>query len=197
MLLNPRDLPARTPELSVMTEQIVLAQMVGTEPTPTREYVHAIQTAHKTAEIAWRVGYSGGALRLIVEGALLHDIGFSVSKTPASSTKIGEWVRNHPRVGGQFLESQHTERRYISDIAHYHQERVDGSGYPYRLSGAQVPEIAQIVSIADVAASLSLPNPYRKRDSLARPEIIEFLLREADGRWRDDLLLAAIQALQE
>jgi putative two-component system response regulator len=48
------------------------------------------------------------------------------------------------------------------DIPHYHHERWDGSGYPARLQGEQIPLAARIFAVVDVWDALSNDRPYRK-----------------------------------
>lgn len=49
----------------------------------------------------------------------------------------------------------------VLPIIRYHHERLDGSGYPDHLKGAQIPRLAQLFSIADVYDSLRAWRPYR------------------------------------
>jgi len=77
----------------------------------------------------------------------------------------------------------------VRPIVRSHHERLDGSGYPDGLKNAQVPLLAQIVSIVDVFDALTMERPYRG----ARPaaEAFDVLSTEASRGWRDRALVDA------
>jgi putative two-component system response regulator len=62
------------------------------------------------------------------------------------------------------------------EIARYHHERWDGSGYPHGLAGASIPQAARIVAVADVLDALTHERPYKKAwsvdDALAEIECL-------------------------
>ncbi len=76
----------------------------------------------------------------------------------------------------------------ISQIAAYHHERIDGSGYPFHLSGAQLIDYSRLVAVADLFTALTEKRPYRK--SMNKSQIIDILLDlvvrgEIDNRYVD------------
>ncbi|MDP3010356.1 MAG: HD domain-containing phosphohydrolase, partial [Methylococcales bacterium] len=52
--------------------------------------------------------------------------------------------------------------KMAADIARYHHEKWDGSGYPLGLAGEAIPEAARIVAIADVFDALTTKRPYKE-----------------------------------
>ena len=74
-------------------------------------------------------------------------------------------------------------------IVRHHHERLDGTGYPDGLRTAEIPLLAQIVSVVDVFDALTTERPYR----VARPteEALQVLADEADKGWRDRVLVDA------
>jgi putative nucleotidyltransferase with HDIG domain len=99
--------------------------------------------------------------------ALLHDIGKLVVPQ-AILAKPGplsdaEWriVRQHPAYARNMLMSVGAHQDVI-DAAYSHHERWDGSGYPQRLCGAEIPFAARIVAVADVVNALSSQRAYRE-----------------------------------
>ena len=67
-------------------------------------------------------------------------------------------------------------------IPYYHHERWDGSGYPHKLKGKDIPLHARLFAVVDVWDALSSDRPYRK--GLPSKEIVEYLQKEA-GRLFD------------
>ncbi len=90
-----------------------------------------------------------------------------------------EVIKNHTNIGAKLLgdllvNSDHND--FIStavDIAKYHHENWDGSGYPDRLTGIGIPLAAQIVSIAEAYCALT------GEEELSREEALEVMGREA------------------
>lgn len=118
----------------------------------------------------------------------LHDVGYiSVSDAvqfKASELTPEEWViiKAHPEIGARYLEEiyeksvQNDFMKMAIDIARYHHENWDGSGYPRGLKGEEIPLAARIVKIVDCWDVLNRDRCYRKSYSLE--ESIEIMDRE-------------------
>ena len=101
------------------------------------------------------------------ESLLLHDVGklgipdsILLKKGPLSGE---EWevMKRHAELGAALLrtfDSFHS----VSDIILAHQERYDGSGYPYGLKGEEIPLEARIIAVADAWHAMTEDRPYRK-----------------------------------
>ncbi len=112
-------------------------------------------------------------LKDLYRGSPLHDIG-KVAVPDAILQKPGKLtaeefaqIKQHVRVGGDTLENA---RNYVgpgtfmdmaADIARYHHERYDGSGYCAGLRGQEIPLAARIVALADVYDALTSPRIYK------------------------------------
>ncbi len=96
-------------------------------------------------------------------------------------------IQNHTKIGAKLLSDIHVNSDYndfISaaiDIAHYHHENWDGSGYPDRLTGERIPLGAQIVAIVDRYCALTEKNAH------TREEALEIMSQEADKRFNPDI----------
>lgn len=96
-------------------------------------------------------------------------------------------IQNHTKIGAKLLGDIHVNSDYndfISvsiDIAHYHHENWDGSGYPDRLKGEQIPLSAQIVAIVDWYCALT------EKDAHTREEALEIMGKEADKRFNPEI----------
>jgi response regulator RpfG family c-di-GMP phosphodiesterase len=119
------------------------------------------------------------ALDNIRKGALLHDAGKiaipdSVLKKPGPLTE-GEWerVRRHPALGYGLVKDIKLIRE-TGNIILCHHEKFDGSGYPRRLAGEDIPLEARIFALADALDAITSHRPYRAPQDFgaARKEII-------------------------
>lgn len=107
---------------------------------------------------------------LILHASPLHDIGKvgipdAVLQKPGVLTE-SEWqvMRTHPELGHKVLEMGQPSDliECAKSIALHHHERWDGGGYPYGISGEDIPLAARIVAVADVYDALTSRRPYKE-----------------------------------
>jgi HD-GYP domain-containing protein (c-di-GMP phosphodiesterase class II) len=127
---------------------------------------HSARVAEVSAQIGLRVGMEPAALRRLCQGASLHDIGKigvpdQVLNKPGSLMPE-EWtlIRAHPVVGSDMAGKVPSLRGSLAVIRHHH-ERWDGSGYPDRMAGEDIPIPARIAAVADVWDALTSDRAYR------------------------------------
>ncbi len=123
----------------------------------------------------------------IKQGALLHDIGKlgipdAILLKPGSLTQREREVMQQHAMYGYRILAPIVNLRQTLDIALYHHERWDGSGYPYGLKGEQIPLVARLFAVADVFDALTSDRPYRSAWSHA--QAVEYL-REQSGQLFD------------
>jgi HD-GYP domain-containing protein (c-di-GMP phosphodiesterase class II) len=99
---------------------------------------------------------------------LLHDVGkLAVSEKILQKTdKLtpAEWteVKAHPVVGCELILAISPRLDPIAMAIRSHHERWDGSGYPDRLEGDDIPILGRIIALADVYDALTKDRPYRQ-----------------------------------
>jgi len=126
---------------------------------------HARRVARYAAGIAREVGLSREQVARIRRAAALHDIGkletpaALVNKAGPLSEEEFAIVKRHAAVGARLVVGFGDEE--LAAIVRHHHERVDGSGYPDGLVGAQIPFGARIVAVADTFDALTSTRPYR------------------------------------
>lgn len=110
----------------------------------------------------------------IVRSAPLHDIGKigindgTLLKITSLDNDEFEYMKKHVELGSQSLQKMINETGeesflYIAkDMAHYHHENWDGTGYPEGLKGEDIPISARIMAIADVYDALTTKRPYKE-----------------------------------
>jgi PAS domain S-box-containing protein len=152
---------------------------------------HSQRVTMLVMEWARRLGVPERDLMHIYRGALLHDIGkLAIPDSvllKAGSLTEAEWVivRKHPVLANDLLMSI-DYLRPAAVIPYAHHEKWDGSGYPRRLVGNQIPLAARIFSVADVWDSLMRDQPQRPAWSEA--EATDFIRAQA-GRDFDPLVV--------
>ena len=100
----------------------------------------------------------------------------------------GEGVikKQHPTIGAEKVLEPNEALRDLIPIVKYHHERIDGSGYPDKLKGDQIPLAARIVSVADAYHALISDRPYRK--GMTVEKACEILKMGAGTQWDADLV---------
>lgn len=138
------------------------------------------------------LGLSRGAIRDLMWGGYLHDIG-KVGIPDAILLKPGRFdpderqiMETHVLIGEKICEPLRTMRGVVPIIRHHH-ERWDGSGYPDGLVGEDIPYLAQVFQIIDIYDALTSERPYKKAFSIANA--IAILDEEAAKGWRNPELV--------
>lgn len=127
---------------------------------------HARRVTDIAISLAVRLGVGGPDLVHLRRGAILHDIG-KVAIPDEILFKPGplddeEWkiMRRHPVVAVDLLSSV----SYLAPaliIPHWHHEKWNGTGYPDRLAGDEIPFPARLFAVVDVYDALISRRPYR------------------------------------
>jgi HD-GYP domain-containing protein (c-di-GMP phosphodiesterase class II) len=129
-------------------------------------YKHAINTVVISTIIGNALGYDKKQLDTLAKGALLHDVGMLqvdesiLRKEKDLSPEDIKEIEKHTIHGYEALKNLGED---IAQIAKYHHEKLDGSGYPEGLTGDQIPEMAKIVAVADVYTALTEDRKYRNK----------------------------------
>ncbi len=136
------------------------------ESADTYTFGHCERVARRAVAVAEAMGMDEHAQTTVRVGAYLHDVGKVrvpheiLNKPDTLSPDEFEVVQMHPVWGIELLAAVEFPWD-IKPIIRWHHERHDGSGYPDRLRGDEIPVTAQIVGIADVYDALTTTRPYR------------------------------------
>jgi putative two-component system response regulator len=176
--------------------------------------LHCQRLAGLAHQVGMRAGLEPQALKGLVFGALLHDIG-KIGVSDAILNKPGpltpqEWheMRQHPVIGERITEPLANAAEFGSIIRNHH-ERWDGQGYPDRLRGEDIPFGARVVGLVDAYDAIIHDRPYRPArtvgaalDEIRRLAGVQFdpdlvrLFVEIVERDRQEERVSGIHALQ-
>lgn len=111
-------------------------------------------------------------------GARYHDIGkillnqSILNKKETLNREDIIHIQKHPLLGYDLLKNKGYNDNVLNAVL-YHHEKYDGTGYPYGLSGKEIPEIARIISLCDVWNALTFDRVYRER--LSKEEALDII----------------------
>jgi HD-GYP domain-containing protein (c-di-GMP phosphodiesterase class II) len=161
---------------------------------------HSLRVSELSIRTAEKMGVTPDQMPALRRGALLHDIGKIgipdriLWKPEALSDEEWQLMRQHPKFAEQVLAPIEFLRSAM-DIPKFHHEWWDGGGYPYGLSGDDIPLPARIFSVIDVWDSLQAQRPFREPWNAAATADY---LRQASGRQFDpEVVRIFMQILRE
>jgi putative two-component system response regulator len=154
---------------------------------------HIWRMAAYSAALARAAGWSPAQVEMMELAAPTHDTGkigipHAILKAPRSLSSE-EWpiMQQHAQIGYEILrKSDNPVFKMAAEIARFHHEKWDGSGYPMGLKGDEIPESARIVAIADVFDALSSKRPYKEPWSI---DTIMQTMRQSSGSHFEPRLL--------
>ena len=172
-----------------------LAKAVDARDTYTGS--HSTRVAELSAWIAHRLGLDREHIELTRLAGSLHDLGKlaipeEILRKPGPLTDPERLVlQRHPEIGHRMLESLGVDP--VAEWVLHHHERWDGTGYPERLCGEEIPLGARIIFVADAYDAMTSDRAYRGR--LTPREAIEELERCSGTQFDPEIVAAFAREL--
>ncbi len=178
-----------------------LAEAVDKRDPFTSKHSQRVRTI--SVDIGRQMHVSSGELEALEWGGLLHDVG-KIGVPDNVLLKQGKLTREeritmnaHPVLGAQIIGPVDRLAPELPVIRHHH-EWYNGSGYPDRLMGDEIPKLARILHVADAFEAMTADRPYRKalstEQALAElrkfagvqfdPEVVDAFVKTS---WADDV----------
>jgi putative two-component system response regulator len=163
-----RKVRERTEELLETRLEIIRRLGRASEFRDNETGLHIIRMSHYSYLMARELGVNQSWADLVLNAAPMHDVG-KIGVPDDILLKPGrldpeEWalMSRHPEIGAEIIGDHGSDiLRMSREIALCHHEKWDGSGYPGRISGANIPLSARIVAVADVFDALTSERPYK------------------------------------
>ncbi|WP_321491983.1 HD domain-containing phosphohydrolase [uncultured Desulfobacter sp.] len=127
---------------------------------------HQKRVAQLAVAIAQAMGLPEKKVTSIRMAGIIHDLGkiaipAEILSKPSTLSEIEfSLIKTHPQVGYDILKNINFATP-VARIVHQHHEKIDGSGYPFGLSGDEILPEARILTVADVVEAMSSHRPYR------------------------------------
>lgn len=174
-----------------------LAHAVDAKDQVTHGHIRRVQQL--TTEVARAIGVTDDVqLRAIEASALLHDMGKlaipeHILNKPGKLTPAEfEKMKLHASIGAEILSSIEFPYPVVPIVRHHH-ENWDGTGYPDRIAGVDIPIGARILSVVDCFDALTSDRPYRP--ALSAQEALA-IVRQRRGNMYDPLVVDTFEHVQ-
>ena len=130
--------------------------------------------------------------------ALLHDIGkigipeSVLNKSGPLNEEDKAFIHRHPQVGAEILAPISEFKEVILGVK-YHHEWYDGSGYPYKLRGKDIPLTAAIISVADAYDAMTSERPYRS--AMSHEKAVRIIQEYDEKQFNPQVVKAFLSAI--
>jgi putative nucleotidyltransferase with HDIG domain len=161
---------------------------------------HTKRVLNYSYAIGTSMGLSKKELEDLKLAAILHDVGkIGVSdkillKEGKLDSKELERMHLHPKYGAEILSHIKQLKDVIPSVRSHH-EKIDGTGYPDKLKGDDIPVIAKIIAVADAYDAMTTDRPYRK--GMSMEEAFQELKKYAGIQFDKDIVHTFMKVMNE
>lgn len=161
---NLQDIENSKSEKERLASIEILRRTVDAKDSYTRG--HSDRVSEYCVLLGEKLGLSKQEINTLKLGGLFHDIGKIgipdniLLKTEKLTNDEYEEIKRHPFIGAHILENSSIFEDIIPIVLHHH-EKYDGSGYPKKLKGKNIPFLARIVTVADSFDAMASKRAYR------------------------------------
>lgn len=176
----------------ILEHDEILINMVDLKMYDDYTFFHSTNVAVISAIIGIGLGMPRRDLYELAQGGLLHDLGkicipdvILNKKEPLTDDEM-QLIRTHPLQGYEIIKKKLdlSARSYVAILQHH--EKVDGTGYPYGLTGERITLFGKILAIADVYDALTSDRPYRP--GWPPSEALEYVLGNCGTHFEKELV---------
>ncbi|MDR3390598.1 MAG: HD-GYP domain-containing protein [Sulfuriferula sp.] len=162
-------------------------------------YLHSVAVCALMIALGKQMGIEGDALKSLGMAGLLHDVGKmavpdDVLNKPGRLTEQEfDMVKTHPRRGWEMLKASFGVDEVALDVCLHHHERVDGTGYPERLSGAALSLAARMGAVCDVYDAITSNRCYKA--GWAPADALRKMAEWQDGHFDESVFQAFVKTV--
>jgi putative nucleotidyltransferase with HDIG domain len=187
-------------ELQRTNEELLQLMVKSIEARDPYTSGHSRRVSKYAVAIARMLGRSEREVKDIETAALLHDVGKIYDKygpilASPGRLSAAEWVvmQEHPVDGANLVNTISRMRHLVPAVRHHH-ENWDGTGYPDRISGEDIPIASRIIMFADTIDAMTTERPYRRPLSEADvcAELAKCRGKQFDPQIADRILTAGV-----
>lgn len=163
---------------SVMRNASALTGLLRLKSQDEYSYMHSVAVCTLMAALAIEMGLSEAEVKLAGLAGLMHDLGkammpLEVLNKPGKLTDDEFAImRTHPELGHKALQTIEGMPEEVLDVCLHHHEKFNGTGYPHKLEGLDIPLLTRMGAVCDVYDAVTSERPYKSpwqaSDALSR-----------------------------
>ncbi|HEY4212746.1 MAG TPA: HD-GYP domain-containing protein [Steroidobacteraceae bacterium] len=130
-------------------------------------YMHSVAVCALMVSLGRQLGFSDGQCREAGMAGMMHDLGKAampqdvLNKPGKLTDEEFAIIKQHPVRGYEMLAPGPKITDGVRDVARHHHERFDGTGYPDRLAGEKISQLARMSAVCDVYDAVTSDRPYK------------------------------------
>lgn len=162
-------------------------------------YLHSVAVCTLMIALGQKMGLEGDDLKQAGVAGLLHDVGKMaipgevLNKPGRLTDEEFKIVKAHPFEGWKMLKAAGTVSEPVLDVCLHHHERVDGTGYPDKISGDDLTLIARMGAVCDVYDAISSDRCYKK--GWSPTESLKKMSEWKDGHFDEKVFHAFVKTI--
>lgn len=161
---------------------------------------HSFRVAEYTKMIAEKMGYSEAEVNEVYKIGLLHDIGKitipdNILNKPGKLTDEEFAIMKQHAINGYDILKEIETSPELALGAGFHHERMDGKGYPFGKNKDEIPNVAQIIAVADTFDAMNSTRPYRMK--MKMEDIVPELKRVAGTQLNEKYVQVLLTLIEE
>lgn len=185
-------------DLELVTSIKTLISVINAKDRYT--YSHCERLVVYSRLLAKKLNLNEDDTKTLIYGSYMHDIGkinipkeILIKKMPLTSE---EWdlLKQHPQNGIDIIKPVKSLDKMAPLILHHH-EKYNGTGYPYGLSGEDIPYLARVLTVVDSFDAMTSNRPYNKRKTYE--EAIDELINFSGTQFDPEIVKKFIEVIEE
>lgn len=176
----------------ILSKKEVMLNLVDIKSMNNYIFQHSINVAVISLIMGLKLNFHKFDLMDLCVGALLHDIGMIfvpkdiVNKKDELSSREYNVVKEHPKIGYEYLNESFEISITSILVVLQHHERTGGQGYPYGKNIDEISKFSKIVAIADEYDALTSDRPFRR--AISPNEALEYIMGNGGIRFDYNLV---------
>ncbi|RYY02658.1 MAG: HD-GYP domain-containing protein [Gammaproteobacteria bacterium] len=184
---------------SVLRQPHALISLARLKNSNEYTYMHSVAVCALMIALARQLHLDEQMIREAGLAGLLHDLGKMgipnkiLDKPGKLTDEEFVTIKSHPQIGASILMDNPLVSALVLDVVLHHHEKVDGSGYPHKLSGDNISLFAKMGAVCDVYDAITSNRPYKKGWSPA--ESIRKMAEWSKGHFDEAIFQAFVKTV--